>query len=71
MQLAQLTVHEQEPEPEPELVPEPEPTEMPVSATGVQGLTAVAQYDYEVRVLTRMALCWTMRLLQSAVANIV
>lgn len=43
-QLAQLSVHEPEPEPE----PEPKAVS-PASTTGDQGLTAVAQYDYEVR----------------------
>jgi hypothetical protein len=55
-QLAQLSVHEQEPEPEPE--PEPEAV-LPASTTGDQGFTAIAQYDYEVRVLPRMTLLWT------------
>jgi hypothetical protein len=44
-QLAQLSVYEPEPEPEPE--PEVAP---PVAAEDDQGLTAIAQYDYEVRV---------------------
>lgn len=46
-QLAQLSVHEPEPGPEPK--PEPE-VATPVAAGGDQGLTAIAQYDYEVRV---------------------
>ena len=53
-QLSQLSVHE--PEPVPEL--EPKAT-LPASATGDQGLTAVAQYEYEVRVLPRMTLLRT------------
>jgi hypothetical protein len=44
LQLAQLSVHETEPEP----WPEPEPKAVPPA--GDQGLTAVAQYDYEARV---------------------
>ena len=47
-QLAQLSVRETETELEPELEPKAEP---PASAAGGQGLTAVAQYDYEVRVM--------------------
>ena len=46
-QLAQLSVHEPEPAPEPEPEPEVAP---PVAAGDDQGLTAIAQYDYEVRV---------------------
>jgi hypothetical protein len=49
LQLAQLSVHETEPEPEPEAVP-------PASAASDQGLTAVAQYDYEARVLPHLNL---------------
>jgi hypothetical protein len=50
-QLAQLSVHEPEPEPEPEPGVAP-----PVAAAGLQGLIAVAQYDYEVRVYPYMDL---------------
>lgn len=56
-QLAQLSLHEQEPEPGPEPEPEPEAV-LPASAGGDQGVTAVAQYDYEVRVLPHMTLPW-------------
>jgi hypothetical protein len=40
-------MHEIEPQPEPEPEPKAAP---PASAVGDQGLAAVVQYDYEVRV---------------------
>ena len=48
LQLAQLNVRETEPEFEPQLEPK---AVAPASAAGEQGLTAIAQYDYEVRVM--------------------
>jgi hypothetical protein len=45
-QLAHLSL--QEPEPEPEAV-------APVSAAGDQALTAVAQYDYDVRCVNQIS----------------